>query len=92
MELLSSIHTMSIAELRKVLQDNNIIESASSKEELQQQERKDKEKEELQQEERKDNEKEELQQRKRQERVQKEKENRREKKDKCQEQVVEEKF
>ena len=37
MELLSSIHTMSIAELRKVLQDNNIIESASSKEELQQQ-------------------------------------------------------
>ena len=37
MELLSTIHTMSIAELRKVLQDNNIIESASSKEELQQQ-------------------------------------------------------
>ena len=37
MELLSSIHTMSIAELRKVLQDNNIVESASSKEELQQQ-------------------------------------------------------
>lgn len=37
MELLSTIHTMSIAELRKVLQDNNIVESASSKEELQQQ-------------------------------------------------------
>ena len=37
MELLSSIHTMSIAELRKVLQDNNVVESASSKEELQQQ-------------------------------------------------------
>ena len=28
---------MSIAELRKVLQDNNVVESASSKEELQQQ-------------------------------------------------------
>lgn len=37
MELLSTIHTMSIAELRKVLQDNNVVESASSKEELQQQ-------------------------------------------------------
>ena len=37
MELLSTIHTMSIAELRNVLQDNNVVESASSKEELQQQ-------------------------------------------------------
>tara|TARA_A200000159_G_C6983719_1_gene198638 strand:- start:18 stop:404 length:387 start_codon:yes stop_codon:yes gene_type:complete len=37
MELLSSIHTMSIAELRKVLQDNNVVETASSKEDLQQQ-------------------------------------------------------
>ena len=37
MELLSTIHTMSIAELRKVLQDNDVVESASSKEELQQQ-------------------------------------------------------
>ena len=37
MELLSTIHTMSIAELRKILQDNNVVESASSKEELQQQ-------------------------------------------------------
>ena len=37
MELLSTIHTMSISELRKVLQDNNVVESASSKEELQQQ-------------------------------------------------------
>ena len=37
MELLSSIHTMSIAELRKILQDNNVVETASSKEDLQQQ-------------------------------------------------------
>ena len=37
MELLSTIHTMSIAELRKVLKNNNVVESASSKEELQQQ-------------------------------------------------------
>ena len=37
MELLSSIHTMSIAELRKILKDNNIVETSSSKEELQQQ-------------------------------------------------------
>jgi len=37
MELLSSIHTMSIAELRKILKDNNVVETASSKEDLQQQ-------------------------------------------------------
>ena len=37
MELLSTIHTMSIAELRKVLTDNNVNETSSSKEELQQQ-------------------------------------------------------
>ena len=37
MELLSSIVTMSIAELRKILKDNNVVETASSKEDLQQQ-------------------------------------------------------
>ena len=37
MELLSTIHTMSIAELRKILKDNNVVETASSKEDLQQQ-------------------------------------------------------
>ena len=37
MEILSTIHTMSIAELRKILQDNNVVETASSKEDLQQQ-------------------------------------------------------
>jgi hypothetical protein len=34
MELLSTVHTMSIAELRKILKDNNVQETSSSKEQL----------------------------------------------------------
>lgn len=37
MDVLSSLHTQSISELRKILKDNNVKETSSSKEELIQQ-------------------------------------------------------